>query len=1687
MKEKNGRARAYTRHARLQQFAQSRAFYRRPWVWVVAALCALALVTGMLVPALFSMGEAHLSAAQAQRITVQPTESGPLGMGQESAFSIRAPGLNKRLIENSVSLSPSVEYRLERGEDGAYLLVPEVAFEPGKIVNLTFTDYKGRTLRSWAFQTETPFAVTNTLPADEETYVPLSSGIEFRFSSPHVSAEEFERCLTIEPAVQGHVEKFGSTLAFVPEENLQKNTRYTVTLDGSLSAGEGITLGASSQLVFRTSYYAENNYYRPPTVQNAQRLSESYLPGDPVMVEVRVSGEENDYFDTTPFAVTVYAYPSAEAYGQALSQVAAIYNQPLGYTETVQLPTEGLAVRSTFDATLGQRSAYRGTQYLAVPDELPEGYYLLEMRIPNPVEEGEIVLQKLVQVSSLSVFHAQVRDDITFWVNDTESGEPVSGAAVQVQGDAFALSGSTDQNGVLSTSTQVGEEEERLYSVMEISSGGRSYLDLIERASTQALTAEEQYYSYLFTDRPVYLGSDTIRFWGVVQPRASAQPLEQAEVVLGDGLYTTQVAVAPDGSFSGEIAFEKLGTGNRGAMSLALQLGDKPEERLQSRYVSIYDYRKPIYSTSTHTDKIIYENPLEEPIDFHFNATFFDGTPAAQLPIRMEYRSYQEQEEDTNLVELVTDDNGDASWEFVLQTDSTSWRPASVQVTTESNQAEGEYYSHYDQVMVAFRDVMLTGKPSVEGDEATLTVQANRLDFSGITSEEQLYDIENLRGESHEGLVSAELHHVYYEKEVADQYYDYIQKRYVTTYDYHRREEVLDTYTARTSGGQAVFTGLPAPNGEDSYYVVLTIDDQQGRPTTETVWLGEEYNPYGYYNDQYLFTTDKGEEENAYTFADGEALPIVVEHSERVSGEGRVLWAIAQDGLRDVHITDQLAFELPYDERNIPNMTLTGAFFDGRHVMLISSLSLRYDPQERALQVEIATDAESYEHGKPATVTLKVTDQQGNPAAGASVSAAVVDESVFAILEQNADPLRDFYAQVWYPNILSYVSYHDYSDPNTGGGEMGGGGSDGTRTDFSDMAYFFTGMTDEKGEATFSFELPDSLTSWRITAQTVKEGKYLGVGVKNVVTTGTFFLQPVAPEAVLTGDDTVVALRAYGEGIASDAEVAYTVTLKGDGYEQSVEATGQANSYVNVQLETPPKGSYTLVMEGRSGELYDGIERTLTVSESGTEVYTVRTFDPAQGLELNPERFPVELALYNSAYQFYGEVLADLTQNAHGPRVDALLAQQYISDRMAGEGTTDATQDPFLSELLSSDGSVQLLRYSEPDVLLAARVHAAAPQYLPNTETTQVFLSVLTDTNADPEELCAAYLGLAAHKEPVLLDILALLENPEGLSQRGQLNLVAALALLGAYDEAIAYYDAQITPTLVTTQDPAGREMAHVELGEGSEEVLANTASASIAASVLGNKDAQPLLRYLMQTESVTDPYLLEELIFLRYFVPETEEAATVRYTLDGEDHTLELAPCEVQYLHLSSRQFENLNLQVTSGQIGAQANYITTAAEAMDAPNQNITLHKTIEPVDGGKIAVDSTLKVTLRLELPDGFVGQGLVINDYIPTGTRYLGSDLYGSWNDGGQEGQKVSFYSSYNFGREEVIDPYAAQNPDTERNPSTSEEVIDETMEETVVYYVRCVTPGMYVNESAYILCPENGVWGMTDRGVVLIDK
>ncbi len=1540
----------------------------------------------------------------------------------DTAFLIEVDGGNitTDALEERITIEPAVDFTLQAESETLYTLTPTEPFENGEIVTVSIvTDDDGT--KSWAFQTDASLCVESTVPGENVVGAPCETGIELHFS--RIVSSGAEDYIQISPAVEGSFRYYGKTVAFVPDENLLPNTVYTVTVEPGLTSESGERMEESYTFSFRTveAYTGEDLHF-----YLSDAFTETFIPGDAIAVGVYAS----DVFTTAD--VSLYSVANAQDYLALAHEKCDALHPVLGESRDVQISTDGLTRLDTFTAEIVTlANAWYGPAYVMLPD-LPEGWYLAEIRVYDSAGNAYTV-QKLIQVSTLSVYYEALNGDALVWLNDTVTGQSINGAEVTLSLDGATSSSKTDAGGVASLSYK---ESDAAYTELLITAGDRTFADLLQIDHIIDGNAAGDYYTYLYLDREVYSPTDTVHYWGVILPKNNNPVPTGLQVQVssaGEPRIIGMVEVNPDGVFTGTYSFEN---NISGYTTLSFASGGNV---LCSTSYTVMEYTKPAYILTAEFDQAYYR--AGEMLDVDIQASFFDGTPAAGLQIALSKDEYYDS--------FQLAGNGSISVTVSPRVYGNDWMPVSQYVHVSTSGAEDAYVSAFDQAYYFPSDYMLTADSAADGS-LSVNIQSNAIDFDAF--EQHLNDytsyIDELRGETAEVSGTVTLVRGYYERYVTGSYYDAINKVTVDTYDYDRHETVVYSEDFTTVNGKYTTTPYETPDYSDNAYYRMDISyvSPDGVPLETSVYLIDDLYPSSYYAGYYL----QREDAQRYDFTLGESGTFRVTGNTEAA-EGTTFYSVMTDSILRYDVVEDTRISCTFTEEMLPNVVLYAAYFDGRHVYSVRPAYLYYDYHERELTVEITTDEETYEPGATVHGTIQVTDPDGNPVA-ASYALGVVDEALFAILDQQIQPAADLYQMQYYEQPVRAASYVDKmaSDMYAEGG--GGDGIAEARDDFADTAAFLTGKTNASGTADFSFTLPDNLTSWRLTGAVVSEDVYAGHATHNVKVSIPFFMNLVLNDCYTAGDDVSLSARVYG--VAYGASVTYTVQLDGKPF---LETTGTAGEYTYMNLGQLPVGSHEITILASSGSYSDGITRTVLVEESRHELTDVSYGTLSHPVDIDAVKYPVTMLFYDAERQTSMSALSSLL-SMDGKRIDQALARVAAADFLV-ELDPDAAsviERPVFEGYQSNNGGVRLLPYADPDTFTTAFVLATAPSYIDSASAVNYLYTVIRNRESSSGDVAAAYMGLAAMREPVLSDIRVLLDSPDGFTDSDRILLACALALLGDDSGAAQLYEALVLPYVRTTDT-----WCYLDIGT-VEENYAATIPAAFLANLTGADELDGFILYLTGNESKES---LPAFVLISYLSRNVFPSSSASFSClyQGQSHTWTLSDTPIVVLQFDRDELDAADFKTLSGNVGYTAVYTSGIDAVEETAAEQISVETSFGPENP---AVGDLVTFTSYVTFSDSCPGDLYTLDLVLPAGTRYSNYEYV--HNSGcyliSQEANRLTF----------VLD----------RNPTEEEAALRNAF--TIKIQVRAVLTGQFTFEEPIVKSLNSSLLAFGDKLILTVE-
>lgn len=1438
-------------------------------------------------------------------------------------------------------------------ESHRYTVKPKAPLDPGALIRFKLLGAPdGAPVQSWAFQTQAPLAVVQTLPADRSAQVPVDTGIELTFSHDGVTGVE-ER-VAIEPAVEGGWTVNKRTATFVPA-GLAPNTLYTVRVDPALGiGGSDRTLGEPFVFQFETGseVTASDSTGAAPTLQFYRPLWESAISAAPLLSVFSTSGggEDNPFAGQT-LPITAYRYRDRDAFLAALDDFAAIPTWAGASRSAYAVDTNDPALSKVadFDATL-QPIGQFGELVVPFPEPLPAGYYLV-----NANHDGEPV-QAWLQVTDAAAYAAVSEGKTLVWVNDAATGKPVEGATIEVAGGgagdggssaaggtAESTSGSTadgatdadgvalvdtpaglvssvaapwppgakvdDATGTLILRTADGEAVLPLSDTFQSMQGGSGVQEFGERGDAN------RFWRYLYTDRTIYRPTDTLNFWGVARPRENPPESQDLSVELVASSASDMPSVSyapalvarapvqtgPSGTYIGKLDLRGAAPG---FYNLVVKAGDVTVSQLG---IEVQDFVKPAYKIDvTPAREAIYAG---DRADFAVAAAFFEGSPVPGLEL-----TYNGDTEGT----LTTDATGGATIPYTAPIPSSD-RPNHgdyrwAYVYTTPTLAEEASITGQGSVRVFSSAASLRASARAEGESGLVEGVVRAVDLDRVNSGEA-ENLDDYRGAPiADRAVTARIEEIRYDRRETGQSYDPITKRTDPIYTYDEVRTPVGSFEG-TTDAEGRFS-IPFPVQKDrSYEIIASVQDDSARTTSQALWVytGQPNMP------SEMFTLERLTE-GPYAIGDDVAMELRRGGASLGEGEqGRFLFFKAMNDIREYAIGDSARHDFEFDESHVPNTNVLGVWFDGKGYREARyPVQAKLDQATRALSIAVSPEREDYEPGEEATLNVEVKDAEGRPAQ-AEVLLSAVDEAIFrmqgAMAFDNLGILDGLYRTVSSGLLGTYASHQQPLGMQ--GAEGGGGG--GGRDNFKDTALFERVTTGPDGKASVKMALPDNLTSWRVSALGVTDDLYAGSGGGAVPVGLPVFADVALNQSYVADDEPVLRLRAYGTALEEGEDVAFEVdapTLLA----APLSAAGKAFTGVDLPLGELKLGEHPITVTVKAGDQSDSLVRTTKVLPSRlTRTETAfSTLGPGDAftvpLEIASDRL-VEVAFTDQNRGRYNAPLQDIAAT-WSDRLDAAIARDLARGLLAEYYGASAVPPQFrVGNYQTDDGGLALLPYGSTDLGASIRAAAAAPDAVGRERLAGYLVKLTDDPDETRERVTEALWGLAALGQPILPAVQSLATATE-LSPIEQLHLGLAAAELGDTATAGVLYRG-----LIEAHGQGLGGAVRLNVGADQADILNATSLGAVLGAMLGDDLAPAMFEYTLDNTNSETLNVLEQVTYLEAALPRLASTpARFTYTLDGVSREATVGGSEALALMLSGDQLKALDVQVADGQLGVGA-----------------------------------------------------------------------------------------------------------------------------------------------------------------------
>lgn len=865
------------------------------------------------------------------------------------------------------------------------------------------------------------------------------------------------------------------------------------------------------------------------------------------------------------------------------------------------------------------------------------------LRARGPVVDGKpLEERKIYRVTDLHILAKPARGTALFWVTSLKTGQPVSGAEVQVQqrDGTVVWKGATNAEGLATgplglLKPQPKDDGERGDEEMgddDNLSAGPHYLVFASRGDDWTFEeindygdsdgawrfhgSDEAVRGVLFSDKTLYKRGETVHFKGIVRTIGAAgvtMPAagEKVAVHLRDParrpLGSVELKLSSNGTFDGQLALPAEGA--YGEHNLRAEVaGIVLETALEVR-----TYRTPKFRMEAHAGSPHYVKG--DRIGLDVSAGYYAGGPLDNAPADLNASGY-------------ADDFAPPGWPNFIFGGGETYQPgvANSFESKQSGRLDAQGRGHFEvdtAASTATRSIPLkleataqdpNGQPVSHTAEAWLHPAAVH---AGLKLDKLFI---------HEGealtvqLVAPDA----YGKPVAGakiglnvQRREYLQVREVGiggTLQWRTETKLTDVGGCQHAAGAAPVQCaviLPAAG----YYVVSAMaTDSKGRVSraqTDAFAYGKAVANWDVGEHRELVTADQ----ERYKVGDKAKLLIRNGFSGKTA-----LVTEERDGVlltRMVKLEGEAPLiEVPVEDRHAPNFYVGVAVFTGRTApaevgkddlgapqIEIGYVKVSVDVADRQLKLAVKTDQEQYLPQQDVQVAMQLTDAAGKPAAGEVVLWAV-DEGVLALSGQKRpELLPTLYGEVSL-GVRNFAMVRDLIKGKVAedkGADGGGGAS--LRGDFRDVPVWLPNLqAGADGKVAATFKVPDNLTAFRLMAVAVSGPGKAGGGEATIRVDKPVSLLTTFPKQVHVGDVFEVAATLRNRTGGPLQGNATLVIEAQDGAASLIGAPSQAVSIGKDQSKelafrarATKAGQFKLQVRVDGGQAADGVQETVTV------------------------------------------------------------------------------------------------------------------------------------------------------------------------------------------------------------------------------------------------------------------------------------------------------------------------------------------------------------------------------------------------------------------------------------------------------------------------------------------------------------
>lgn len=680
---------------------------------------------------------------------------------------------------------------------------------------------------------------------------------------------------------------------------------------------------------------------------------------------------------------------------------------------------------ATFNKNLSSKNEY-GYRYINEYVKLniyDKGAYLLRVKAGNKVAYCGFV------ISSVGVIAKAGNNSMLAYTVNRQTGIPVATADLNFFLGTKKIGEGRTTDGLfyqmISNEVKQNNDDENLTPLIVGKAGDDV---IISDAYLYFGYAGSEYYTYVYTEQPVYRTGGIVNFKGTIRQTSENNfkvvPNREITVIVKDAknaeIYKQVLKTNDDGSYNGTVKIDDEGA--LGTYYIQTQIDQK---HTYTATFEVEQYKKPEYKVAVTLDKSQYFGRDE--MKGSVKADYYFGSPVADAEVEYNvfkvryckpwwrfsewawwYEDFYADEEDNySGSEMIYSGTGklnkDGKFDFEYS------------IKEDFKNTQQDYYRWwYGDRETDFRYIVqakVTDK-SRRQINGTSTAFVTRGGFTLSANADKYWYKKN---DKVNFTVNAE---DFASKPVKTNFEVTIYKHQWSYYDdKQEKKDYIGSVKGETKAdgkGIVEFT-LPSTAGNGYYLAEVKSTDERSNVITTTAYFYVSDGDYSWYQNEsgaIQIITDKdnykiGETCNAVIFSTVPDVYVLIttEDDNIISYQAKKF--VGKSEAVQIPITDKYSTNFKI---NVSYVSAGQFFNESKNILVI--------PEEKFLTVQIDPSKLVYKPRETGEVKVKVTDNFGNAVKNADVSLGIVDESIYAIKEDKTKDIRKFF----YGQKAAYVS-----------------------------------------------------------------------------------------------------------------------------------------------------------------------------------------------------------------------------------------------------------------------------------------------------------------------------------------------------------------------------------------------------------------------------------------------------------------------------------------------------------------------------------------------------------------------------------------------------------------------------------------------------------------------------------------